>query len=72
MTQHYTSGDPVAWNTAQGETHGTVVKTVVKPTRVKGHLAKASRDRPQVLVRSAKSGAEAVHTPESLRRGGSG
>jgi hypothetical protein len=61
-------GDKVAWGTAQGETHGTVEKVVTATTKVKGYTAKASKASPQVLVKSDKTGKEAIHKPESLRR----
>ena len=61
-------GDKVAWDTSQGETHGTVEKIVTGTAKVKGHTAKASKGSPQVLVKSDKTGKEAIHKPESLRR----
>jgi hypothetical protein len=67
MSKTLKPGTDVSWDTTQGETHGTVEKKVTSPTRVKGHVAKASKDDPQYLVKSAKTGAEAVHKPEALR-----
>ncbi len=61
-------GDKVTWGTSQGETHGTVEKVVRSETKVKGHVAKATKDAPQVLVKSDKSGKEAVHKPEELKK----
>jgi hypothetical protein len=61
-------GDKVSWDTSQGETHGTVEKIVTSTTQVKGHTAKATKENPQVLVRSDKTGAKAVHKPGSLQR----
>lgn len=61
-------GAKVKWNTAQGETHGTVEKVVTRTTKVKGHVAKATKDKPEVLVKSAKSGKKAVHKPEQLKQ----
>ena len=63
------TGDKVSWTTPQGETHGTVEKVVRGTTKVKGHVAKATKDHPEVLVKSAKSGKEAVHKPEELKKG---
>ena len=64
-------GDHVSWQTSQGETHGTVEKIVTGATTVKGYTAKASPDHPEVLVRSDKSGKQAVHKPGSLKKAGS-
>jgi hypothetical protein len=61
-------GDKVSWRTAQGETHGTVDKVVTSTTKVKSHIAKATKESPQVLVKSDKSGKEAVHKPEELKK----
>ena len=60
-------GDKVAWDTSQGETQGTVERKLTEETQIKGHTAKASKDDPQYLVKSDKSGAEAAHRPEELR-----
>ena len=61
-------GDAVTWGSSQGEIEGTVERVVTEPTRVKGHLAEATPNSPEVLVRSAKTGAEAVHRPEGLHK----
>lgn len=60
-------GDAIAWESSQGTTHGTVEKTVTSTTRIQGHVAKATPEHPEVLVKSAKTGAEAVHEPAALR-----
>lgn len=62
------AGDKVRWGTSQGETHGTVEKKVTSTTKVKGYVAKATKQAPQFLVKSAKSGKEAVHKPEELKK----
>ena len=61
-------GDKVEWGTSQGKTEGTVEKVVTSPTKVKSHVAKATKDKPQVLVHSDKTGAKAVHKPEELKK----
>lgn len=61
-------GDHVEWNTSQGPTRGTVVRTVKAPVKIKGHVAEASPAHPEVEVRSDKSGAHAVHHPDALRK----
>ncbi len=68
MTKLPKKGDEVTWGTAQGKTHGTVEKVVTSTTKVKGHVAKATKDEPQVLVKSGKSGKKAVHKPEELKK----
>lgn len=61
-------GDKVAWDTPQGETHGTVVRKLTAPMQIKAHHVAASPDNPEYLVQSDKSGAEAAHKPGELRR----
>jgi hypothetical protein len=61
-------GETVKWNTPQGETLGTVEKTLTGTTQIKGHTAKATREHPQVLVRSRTSGKKAAHKPEGLQK----
>ncbi len=68
MTKLPNKGDAVKWGTSGGETEGTVEKVVTSTTKVKGHTAKATKEEPQVLVKSAKSGKEAVHKPEELKK----
>ena len=61
------AGDRVGWESAGGHSDGKVVRKITGTTRVKGHVAKASRDDPQYLVRS-DSGGEAIHKPEALKK----
>ncbi len=61
-------GDKVSWGTSGGETHGTVEKKVTGTTKIKGHTAKATKAEPQFVVKSDKSGKEAVHKPEELKK----
>ena len=68
MTRRFRKGDDVAWPTSQGETRGTVVRVLTSPTDIKHHHVAASKDNPEVLVRSAKSGELAAHKPETLKR----
>lgn len=69
MAESLKKGDKVSWDTSQGKTHGEVVQKLTSPKRIKGHEAKASKDDPQYLVKSDKTGAEAAHKPEELRKG---
>ncbi len=68
MTKMPKKGDKVSWGTSQGDTHGSVEKVVTSTTKIKSHVAKATKNAPQVLVKSDKSGKEAVHKPEELKK----
>ena len=61
-------GDKVKWTAPQGEIEGTVEKTVTSTTKVQGHTAKATKEKPEILVRSDKSGKQAVHKPKELKK----
>lgn len=61
-------GDHVAWNTPQGETTGVVKERLTKRTEIKGHEVAAASDNPEYLVVSDKSGSEAAHKPDALRK----
>ena len=44
------------------------MKTVTSTSSVKGHVAKATKEDPQVLVKSSKTGKTALHKPEALKK----
>lgn len=68
MTKVPRKGEKVSWDTSQGKTEGTVEKIVTNTTKVKSHTAKATKKDPEVIVKSAKSGKQAVHKPEELKK----
>lgn len=68
MTKSLKAGDKVKWDTPQGETTGKVVKKQTGTTKAGGHTAKATKDDPQYRVKSDKSGKEAVHKPDELKK----
>jgi hypothetical protein len=66
MTDKLKAGDKVSWKSSQGKIVGKVVKKLTRTTGIKGHTAKASKDNPEYLVESAKTGAKAAHKPGEL------
>ena len=68
MAKSLKKGDKVEWESAGGSSTGEVVEKVTKDTKVKGHTAKASKEEPQFKVKSEKSGKEAVHKAEELKK----
>lgn len=68
MSDDLKKGDKVAWNTSQGETKGAVVKKQTSETQIKGHTVKATKDDPQFIVESDKTGARAAHKPDALKK----
>jgi hypothetical protein len=45
-----------------------VEKKVTSETKIKGHVAKPTKDAPEYVVKSAKSGKHAVHKPDALKK----
>lgn len=68
MTKSLKAGDTVTWDTPQGATKGKVVKKQTSATQIKGHKVAASKDDPQYIVESEKSGKKAAHKPDELRK----
>ena len=69
MTKELKSGDKVEWDSSGGHSTGKVVKKQTAPTTIKGHKVAASKDDPQYIVKSDKSGKEAAHKPDALKKG---
>ncbi|MBF2001296.1 MAG: DUF2945 domain-containing protein [Synechococcales cyanobacterium C42_A2020_086] len=67
-SQSFKKGDRVEWNTPQGKTEGTVEKKLTESTDIKGHHVVATKDHPEYLVKSKKTGKEAAHKPEALQK----
>ena len=68
MAKTLKTGDAVAWQTSQGKTSGTVKKKLTSKTKIKSHVVAASKDDPQYLVESKKTGAVAAHKPAALKK----
>jgi hypothetical protein len=67
MTE-FREGDHVTWSSHGGEAVGVVVKKITEDTEEAGRTVRASPDEPQYLVRSDKSGGEAVHKASALTK----
>ncbi|CAM4141168.1 DUF2945 domain-containing protein [Kibdelosporangium persicum] len=67
MSRTFKKGDKVEWDSHGGTAVGVVVRKITEDTEAAGRTVRASQDHPQYLVRSEKSGGEAVHKPEALR-----
>ena len=68
MTDAFQPGDKVQWQSSQGTVHGTIKKKLTSPTDIKGHHVAASRAHPEYLVVSDKTGAEAAHKADALKK----
>ena len=63
-------GDKVSWQSSQGTVKGEVVGKITGTAKVKGHVAKASKASPEYKVKSAKTGAAAIHKAGALKKTG--
>ena len=68
MAKTLKPGDTVKWDHSQGTTTGKVVRKQTSPMKIKGHKVAASKDNPEYVVRSSKTGALAAHKPGELRK----
>ena len=68
MAKSVKVGDKVGWDSSGGHSTGKVVKKVISTTHIKGHKVAATKDDPQYIVESSKSGKRAAHKPEALTK----
>ena len=68
MAKSLKAGDKVGWDSSGGHSTGKVVKKLTKPMMIKGHKVAASKDNPEYLVESGKSGKRAAHKAEALTK----
>ncbi|HEY9265117.1 MAG TPA: DUF2945 domain-containing protein [Mycobacterium sp.] len=69
MKQHnFKKGDAVTWQSHGSTAEGKVEEKITSDTSAAGRKVRASKDEPQYRVRSDKSGRDAVHKPEALKK----
>ena len=61
-------GEEVSWSTSQGKMHGHVVKKTMRENHIKDHKVAASKDNPEYVVQSAKTGKRAAHKRSALKK----
>ena len=66
--QTFKKGDQVEWKSHGSKAEGKVEKKITSETEAAGRKVKASKDEAQYLVKSDKSGGEAVHKPGALKK----
>ena len=64
----FKKGDKVEWNSHGSKAVGTVEKKITSETEAGGRKVKASKEEPQYLVKSEKSGGTAVQKPDALTK----
>ncbi len=68
MADEFKKGDKVTWKSHGSTAEGKVQKKITSDTEEAGRTVRASKDDPQYLVKSDKSGGTAVHKPSALDR----
>lgn len=68
MAKDLSKGDKVTWQSHGTTVPGTVEEKITSDTKAAGRKVRASSDDPQYRVTSDKSGKDAVHKPESLKK----
>ena len=68
MSKQLRKGDKVTWQSHGSTVTGTVEEKITSDTNAAGREVRASADEPQYRVRSDKSGRDAVHKPDALKR----
>ena len=67
QTEQFKKGDHAEWN-GPGIVTGMVEREITEDTRFSNKTYRASKESPEYLVKSDKSGKEAIHRPEELKR----
>jgi Hypervirulence associated proteins TUDOR domain len=68
MSKDISKGDKVQWKSHGSTVTGTVEEMITSDTKTAGRQVRADSENPQYRVRSDKSGRDAVHKPESLKK----
>ena len=68
MSESVKTGDHVSWNTSQGRTRGVVVERKTSDFEFDGQHFTASSDEPAYIVESEKSGKQAAHKGDALKK----
>ena len=66
-TGGFKKGDHVSWKSHSGTAHGVVERVATSKTKIKGHDVAASKDNPELIVKS-ENGGRAAHKPAALTR----
>ncbi|ULE33197.1 DUF2945 domain-containing protein [Mycobacterium sp. IDR2000157661] len=68
MSKDISKGDKVQWKSHGSTVTGTVEEKITADKKAAGRQVRADSDSPQYRVRSDKSGRDAVHKPDALKK----
>lgn len=69
MTEKFTVGDHVRWNSEAGQVSGKITRVHTKDVDYKGHTHRCSEDDPQYEIKSDKTDHVALHKGSALHKG---
>ena len=64
----FKAGDHVRWNSEAGHVQGTIKKKVISAIKFKTYIVYASKEEPQYLIKSDKTGHMAMHKGAALTK----
>jgi hypothetical protein len=68
MPTDFKRGDHVEWNSEAGRVRGTIQKKVSSEIKFKGYKRHASKEEPQYIIKSDKTGHVAIHKGSALTK----
>jgi hypothetical protein len=68
MTHDFKIGDHVEWNSEAGRIRGTIKRKVTSAIKFKGYTVHASKEEPQYLIESDRTGHLAMHRGSALKK----
>jgi hypothetical protein len=68
MAVNFKRGDHVTWNSEAGRVRGTIQKKVTREITFKGYKRHASKEEPQYIIKSDKTGHLAIHEGSVLKK----
>ena len=68
MTEQFTVGEHVSWNSEAGRVSGTITKVHTRDFEYNGHTRRASEDEPQYEIASDKTDHVAAHKGSALTK----
>jgi len=68
MSDEFKPGEHVQWGKPEDGTRGRVKRKLTEPYQIKSFSVPASEAEPWYLLETDRTGAEAAHRPDELRR----
>lgn len=68
MADHFRVGDYVEWGKSGDEVRGHIKRKLTEAYTIKSFTAHATEDDPFYLIETERTGAEAAHRPDTLRK----